>query len=562
MFDLKNIEFIKTDMEHGRKAYSFVGLKRKENSDRLEFWLPLGFDSFDTDINNPESFNRVKRFFFKMYRTFQVYRERRLNQLTEEEKTKDRDGVFEFENGFSFVNKNDEQVVFYGKLNALDKILEGYDELRISSLEKKQVRSHEIDYSKIHKYMHQAIYLDDDVIYLDEMNIAKNVLMHESPPILQLFCFIYTEIKNELEEFDSIPNKAIELSNIFKNNYLQPDNSLFAQDTFLDTINTLKNVFEEIDTKTTYKDEDYWHFYDAIEAFLMSEREENSSDGIYFGINHFYDIWEDMCQEYILSSENPYRQYILFVDIKGELLTRKELELKNELDVNPFLMTINSDPFFRKLRPDLVLSEHINLMEGNIYSYTKLAYPKMNNNKQQREDTFKVTLEDLTKFFTDADKHIYKPIINMRNSLLTEEADYYNSQKKHKFMFIDDFNDFKVFVKKWLQGLYTKNVTIIDYKYMRQSDYEKYSPDTIDEKGENKIKLDIHKQLVYEWAVQKNFENSETESEFWIPHYSDSSDFEKSKLDITAQASSEFQKSKVKLKKINFKVLQEHYIKK
>ena len=136
MFNLKNIDFIKSDEQHGRKAYSFVGLKRKQNSERLEFWLPLGFDTFD------ETFERSKKFFFKMYRTFQVYRERKLNKLTEEERTTDRDGVFEFENGFSFVNKNNEQVVFYGKLNALDKILDGFDELRISSLGKKTSSLH------------------------------------------------------------------------------------------------------------------------------------------------------------------------------------------------------------------------------------------------------------------------------------------------------------------------------------------------------------------------------------------------------------------------------------
>ncbi len=123
----------------------------------------------------------------------------------------DRDGIIENENGFSFINENNEQVVFYGKLNSLDKIIEGYDELRISSLEKRQRRSPEIDYSKIHRYMHQAIYLDDNVIYIDEMNIPKNILVKESPPILQLFCFIYTEIKRELEELENISDRAAEL---------------------------------------------------------------------------------------------------------------------------------------------------------------------------------------------------------------------------------------------------------------------------------------------------------------------------------------------------------------
>jgi len=571
MFDLKNIDFIKTDEQRGRKSYSFVGLKRKEHSERLEFWLPLGFDNFETEeeynaygIKIKSGFERVKNFFFKMYRTFQTYRERKLNQLTEEEKTKDRDGVFEFENGFSFVNENNEQVVFYGKLNALDKILEGYDELRISSLEKKQVRSHEIDYSKIHRYMHQAIYLDDDVIYLDEMNIAKNVLIKDSPPILQLFCFIYTEIKKELEELDSVPDRAFELTDKFKDTYLQPDSSLFAEDTFADTINILKNVFEEIDSKTTYKDEDFWHFYEAIEAFLMGERLEDDK-GVYFGINNFYDIWEDMCQSYMLKPENGYLEQVLFADLKGNLVTRRDLGLQPELKVNPFKMEINRGFAPRFLKPDLVCLNTVDL-GGNERLLSRLF------------DTETITVGTYTNYkinFTeiafryDNIKQIYKSYLERNNKYIERNRDEYfaNILGIHYDSFIRDVlleinklqeQNILDFI---ITGLADSEISIIDYKYMRQSDYEKYNPNAIDEKGENKIKEDIHKQLIYEWTVQQNLLNSETQSEFWIPYYSDNLDFETSRLDITNFASSDFKQSQIKIIKVNFKTLQEHYVK-
>lgn len=557
MFDLKNIDFIKTDEQRGRRSYSFVGLKRKVDSERLEFWLPLGFDTFETEITNPTSFDRVKNFFFKMYRTFQTYKVRKLNQLSEEEKTKDRDGVFEFENGFSFVSENNEQVVFYGKLNALDKILAGYDELRISSLEKKQVRSHEIDYSKIHRYMHQAIYLDDDVIYLDEMNIAKNVLIQGSPPIIQLFCFIYTEIKKELEELDSVPDKAFELTDLFKDNYLQPDSSLFAEDTFADTINILKNVFEEIDSKTTYKDEDFWHFYEAIEAFLMGERLEDDK-GVYFGINNFYDIWEDMCQTYMLKPENGCLSQVLFADVEGKLATRRDLGLEPELEVNPFKMEINRGFAPRFLKPDLVLSNFIMPLENNIFTYRQLPYPKKRDDGQE-ELVFSVNLVDYEYV-----KSNNFSLVKKYNQLLTVEDDKKRVGKRFKFMFESNLIVFQQSVQNWLKSLYANwlgNVTIIDYKYMRQSDYQMYNSNAIDEKGENKIKEDIHKQLIYEWTVQQNFENSETISEFWIPYYSDNLDFETSRLDITNFASNEFKQSQIKVIKINFKTLQENYVK-
>lgn len=541
MFDLKNIDFIKSDEQHGRKAYSFVGLKRKENSERLEFWLPLGFDTFD------ETFERSKKFFFKMYRTFQVYRERKLNKLTEEERTTDRDGVFEFENGFSFVNKNNEQVIFYGKLNALDKILDGFDELRISSLEKKQVRSPEIDYSKIHKYLHQAIYLSEDVIYLDEMSIAKNVLIQESPPIIQLFCFIYTEIKKELEETESISDKAFELAEKFKDAFLQADSSLFEEDSFADTINILKNVFEDIDSKTTYKDEDFWHFYEAIEAFLTGERQDDK-EGVYFGINSFYDIWEDLCQTYILSS-SEYLPKVLFADIKGKLLTRSELGLQPELEIHPFRMKINNYKRERFLKPDLVLCDILYENGENIFQ-------------------IKQTKQGLLISFIDFQKtlNIHKPIIDFYNKYGSTIQNPLKEGKTMKVFTSTEVNSFKADITNYLNnckmliGLNLSNITIVDYKYMRQSDYEKYSPNTIDERGENKIRDDIHKQLIYEWSVQRNFERSETKSEFWIPYYSDNADFETSKQELNI-TNSYFLPSQIKIVKVNFKGLQENYIK-
>jgi hypothetical protein len=569
MFDLNNIDFIKTDEQRGRKSYSFVGLKRKENSERLEFWLPLGFDTFETEITNPTSFSRVKNFFFKMYRTFQTYKVRKLNQLTEEEKTKDRDGVFEFENGFSFVNENNEQVVFYGKLNALDKILEGYDELRISSLEKKQVRSHEIDYSKIHKYMHQAIYLDDDVIYLDEMNIAKSVLIQDSPPIIQLFCFIYTEIKKELEELDSVPDRAFELTDLFKDNYLQPNSSLFTEDTFADTINILKNVFEEIDSKTTYKDEDFWHFYEAIEAFLMGERQEDSNDGVYFGINNFYDIWEDMCQSYMLNPENEYLSQVLSADIKGKLLTRRDLGLSDYFTINPFSLQLNNHTRKRYLKPDLVLIKKLDY--GGNKMFDKLF--KIKGNKLIEKNNRKIYLHFLS--FESNVAQLLPEILLIYNQFLENSLLFQskNTNTSFKSILAKDLKDFKLEIAQKIQSIpldrifdykpsiIKSGIFVIDYKYMRQSDYEKYNPNSIDEKGENKIKEDIHKQLIYEWTVQQNFENSETTSEFWIPYYSDELDFEASRLDITDSSSNEFKKSQIKVIKINFKTLQENYIK-
>ncbi len=92
---------------------------------------------------------------------------------------------------------------------------------------------------------------------------------------------------------------------------------------------------------------------------------------------------------------------------------------------------------------------------------------------------------------------------------------------------------------------------------MRILDYERYSPDYIDKNGENKVKHDIQKQLIYEWTVQQNWK-AKTESEFWIPYFSnDPLEFKK----IHPVDNTYFNKSQIKLVKINFKTLQNFYIK-
>lgn len=557
MFDLKSIKFIKTDDQRGRSNYSFVGIQRNEGFDKeqypLEFWLPLGFKDFDEN-----NFDLVKEFFFKMYRTFKTYLQNKQEQLSQEDITIDRDGIIEKENGFSFINENKEQSIFYGKLNSLEKIIEGYDELRISALEKKQVRSHEIDYSKLHRYMHQAIYLEDDVIYLDEMNIAKSVIVKSSPPILQLFCFIYVEIKTELEEFDTIPVKAIELTEQFKEEHLQPDSQLFGENTFIETVNILREKLDEIDTETTYKDEDYWHFFEAIEAFLYGERHEDN-EGIYWGFSSFYDIWEDMCQTFILNT-NDYEPRAIFADVNGVLL--------NRFDVipNPFELKMNDFNRTRYLRPDLVLLSEVDYGEDKILEQIISFNPIEINGFTN----YGVFFKDYNKVKTN-----YPELIGIYSKYLYKNPLYARYEDaRNKLILQQHFNNFKI---EMLNQIYNYNIVelfkgkdfglnfkfnIIDYKYMRVRDFTLYSPFHLDKKGENKegenkVKDDIHKQLVYEWTVQQNWA-VKTQSEFWIPFFSsDPSVFEV----VEAINNPYFIESQIKVVKINFKTLQEFYIK-
>ncbi|NMG60386.1 hypothetical protein E1H12_18165 [Geitlerinema sp. P-1104] len=527
MFDLANIDFIKTDRDRGYSTYSFVGLQRNSQTGKLEFWLPLGFDEFDhTD------FNQVKSFFFRIYRTFRIYLQRKQDRIFREAQSTDRDGIIENEDGFSFTNENNDQVVFYGKLNALDKILEGYDELRITSLEKKQLKSDKIDYSQIHRYMHQAIYLDKDVIYIDEMNVSKSILFNNSPPILQIFCFIYTEIKKELEDLENIPKRAFELADQYRDNYLQPGSSLFVENSFTDTLNILRQSLDAIDMTTTYKDENYWHFFEAVESFLYGEK-QNDTEGFYWGFSSFYDIWEDMCQFYVLNTPE-YKKQVLFADSEGSLKKyNSNNEIPNYSSINPFELSLNKFSKTRKLRPDLVLSQ------------PSKRYCTVRRIQNEEDEKFAVYLT--RRIFQQYPK--IKEEFSRYPSIPSPGVSF-----KPKVMSKSELKKFQETLNKVVKE--APQVQVIDYKYMKIQDYERYSPNSINADGVNKVKDDIQKQLIYEWSIQQNWK-CKTKSEFWIPYFSSN----QSKFDEIYQIQNpEIKKTEIKIVKINFNILQEFYI--
>ena len=535
---------LKKGLERDKQHYSFVGIERNKVNGNLEFWLPLGFENFPED-----DFINLKNFFFKMYRTFSIYIKKKAYRELEEGKERDthRDGFYESRGGFGLENQDKDEIVLYSKINALNQVIEGYDELKISSLEKKRKRTDEIDYSKIHKYMHKAIYLDNDVVYIDEMNLSKSIIIQTSPPLLQLFSFIFTEIKKELQEFDTIPDKAYELADIFKETYLQTDSSLFGSEEMLNqNIGIMKEVLEEIEINTVYKDDDYWHFFDAVESFLYSEKSEE--DGIYWGISNFYDIWEDMCQTYFLNKE-PYKANALFADINGRLKDFKKL------GINPFEISLNKEPKKRNLKPDLVIRKVIESKKTSI-SFDEIFEAKLLDNRKW------VKIKLLNEDFKELYFEFWKKLIPNYNSSSIKYPEHSTKIRQGTFKTAKEEISKSIISKHTETSMESddKSLQIIDYKYMAELAFHNYNEYSIDIDGENKINDDIKKQLIYEWAIQNSIWGIKTESEFWIPYFDDkhSEQFTKKYVEIN---NNKFNESQIKVVKIPFNVLQDFYLK-
>ena len=341
MFNFKTLKLTKRCDSESKS--SFVGIHRNKKNGELEFRLPHGFDDF------PENdFNATKDLFFKMYRTFKKFERDNWRPNILDFRATEKDNVETEKNGYRFKDKEENDVVLYSKIALIENLLDVYRDLSLDVIERRIGREEKIDYSKIDRYLDKAIYLENDVIYIDEMELPRQTLQYEAVTLIDLFCFIVCELQNELE--NDIEPRVQELAHRFSEQHLNHEESLFNEETFETTIFTLKNVLDDIHKYTAYKDEDYWRLFEAIELFLYGEldMEKPDENGIYWGINNFSSIWEDMCATWAFANFD-----VLYADtniiFNGSRL--KSGSQKNEFK-NPFFISFRDKK--RWMRPDLI----------------------------------------------------------------------------------------------------------------------------------------------------------------------------------------------------------------
>src|SRR5690606_15366331 len=145
------------------------------------------------------------------------------------------------------------------------------------------------------------------------------------------------------------------------------------QETFGETLTILKDTLDDIDKFTAYKDEDYWHFFEAVYTFLYGENEyENSEDGNIWGLDNFAYIWEELCYNFAITDEFSSEQ-LIFADKFGRFSTYNDFK-------NPFTVQINGQ-HRRYLRPDLVAIENVlkndDFLEtiGKVFKVEKVEIP-------------------------------------------------------------------------------------------------------------------------------------------------------------------------------------------
>jgi hypothetical protein len=334
MFHPANFSIVHKDSQ--REETSFVGIRRNGTAKR-SFVLPPGFDHFPS--SDPAT---VSEYFFKLFRTLRHFR--RYVQSYD----RDVDSDFAGGSGIRISATEEEPAMLYSKIHMLEQVLDRYDELRIYNILYRNRRTEEIDYSQIHRYLDKAVY-QDDIPYVEEMRLSRPVLEMGVSDLVRMFCFIYTEVSVRTGHERS-PEVEAE-ANHFKAEHLDPDSALFENiDAHNRTVGRLKKKLDDIDREATYKDEDYWYFFEAVEAFLYGELDEND-DGISWGITRFAPVWEDMCMVWLHQHQ---WDGVVYADSKRYANTRiggHDLYADESFE-SPF--TFELDGHKRHMRPDIV----------------------------------------------------------------------------------------------------------------------------------------------------------------------------------------------------------------
>jgi len=336
MFDISKITVVNVRKD----KYSFVGLQQERG--QLRFYLPHGFDEFSN-----HSFDNIKSLFFLLYKTLKKY---------ESENSPDtnagRDGVQLADGGFRFIDKNGNPVVLYSRLKTIDAVLDKYDDTKIFGLIQHLFLVDDIDYSQFDRIIEYAKYTYDDTPVFEKIPGYVPLLSYSSTDLVSMYCYVLTEIKEQLQELDDIREEIKVLARIFKTRFLTDKSRLFSSVNYSTTVKLLKDALEVIDKHTSYKGEDYWNYYEALELFLYSDPSFSEKDGVFWGIKNFWSVWERICHSFAFQA---YGDSVKFADINNKKSQKLSGLPRRVYVADDFINPFYSNVYGKWRIPDLVI---------------------------------------------------------------------------------------------------------------------------------------------------------------------------------------------------------------
>ena len=371
-----------------------------------------------------------------------------------------------------------------------------------------------------------------------------------------------------------------EVSDNFSYKYLTSSQSLFDKDTYELTILVLKDRLDIIDRKTAYKDYVYYDVYEVIEHFLYGQLSSNDKNGSFWGINNFSYIWEDMCNSFVLSDTS---KKILYCDSSlnnkqipyiHENLQRKKfggysVYIDKEFNNNFY---IELDEHKRWIRPDLIVKERergiknentLDFLISQKLLFIKKSIPNRLLNFGDKNINVEISIKNNIEnegFLALTDKvfnALAEKFSNLYRNKSTTQGTLkgYRYSPKGKLAFSlsniseNKFNE--VYQEVYNGGKNTHRnseceIYIMDWKYVPSNFFTKKS---------KKLKLDIIKQLTYEFCILQNKDpKMKIISQFCIPKFCNSEYL------VVGEDKLTIAESGIHIISLNFNFLQKDYV--
>lgn len=546
---------------------SFVGIRENIETNKMTFYLPKGFEEFEINYNS------VKKLFFSMYKTFKRFE---IDNMSNFDKMLDKEGrnrdntSSRYYKGYSFTDEEvDNELILYSKIDIIDNFFKLHNELDIDSIVQRFGYTENIDYSNIELLLNEGVFLKNNAIFLSGNESEKNVIENSISELVELYCYIYKELLIELG--NDISPIVSEVADNFSYKYLTSSQSLFDKDTYELTILVLKDRLDIIDRKTAYKDYVYYDVYEVIEHFLYGQLSSNDNNGGFWGINNFSYIWEDMCNSFVLSDTS---KKILYCDSslnnKQISYIHKNLQRKRFGGYSVYIdkeftnnFYIELDGHKRWLRPDIIfINKNSDKIVDNFAEKDILCFSIESLNHKLFGDIGKTNIslklkDNLTN--SSQESTIAKSIFNYFkyefSSLKLTSHHSYSKSKGHQFIEVTEkFIKLNNISKEVFNEIYDRknietkddNIYIVDWKYV---------PYNFFTKKPKKLKLDIIKQLTYEFCIMQNKDpKMKIISQFCIPKFCNSEYL------VVGEDKLTIAESGIHIISLNFNFLQKDYV--
>mgnify|MGYP005810875897 CR=1 FL=1 len=286
-------------------SWAFVGMYAHGKD--LIFRLPIGYPR--PGGAQPYAAARDLHIaFFKLFRRFRSVAWRNRDRQKEKADAHEDAGAA-LQAGREWIVRHEEgDVYYYRHFDAFDSLLDAFDELTILGLERR-LRLTDRPASDL-RYFERTdagrIYQDDDTFFDDAAFHPATTLTVLPSDLVGLYCFLLRDLREHVwaeRDPDPLRDDIRVLAEKFESRHLWPSASCWEAGEWERTRDTVRDKLDIIDRVTALKDEDYHRLYDAVVRFLYPPADTPHGNGILWGLDGFWPVWEWMVLTRLATAE-------------------------------------------------------------------------------------------------------------------------------------------------------------------------------------------------------------------------------------------------------------------